>query len=1014
MGMRSRKKLGLSLQILLAMATLALAAALSALVALAAPAGAPQAATLPAETCTLSAGVRTCELWATTGTISLPGSLDPVTVWGYAETAGGAATVPGPTLIANEGETVEVGLHNILAEPTALHFGGQALIPDLVGVGPGGVITYTLENVQPGTYLYEAGLLLNAQHQVAMGMFGALVVRPTVTPTVGFNGQAYAGPDTAYHDEALLVLSEVDPALNNSADPAAFDMRNYKPKYWLINGKVYPQTDEILTMVGNQVLLRFINAGLQPHSMSLLGLEQTLLAVDGNPLPYSRNVVVNTVAPGQTFDTLVSMPITVTGQSKYGLYDSNLMFHNNNQSYGGMLTFISIADGPVPGIGPTTAAVSLMPHHADETMPVDLSATINGAPASTIVAAEYFVDATGVAGAGCAMTGAFGSATVDVGAVITTTGAISPCADLATLTSGDHTFYVHGSDGVWGAFNFAVLHLDKLGPMTKSIVLSPNPSDGSVAVNIQATGDEMMTGHSDVVAAEYVIDNTAGLATAMSVSPMMAHIASLNATIDVTTTSGLAEGEHTLYVRSQDAFGHWGDYATAALQIDQTGPDTSGVTAAPNPNNGALPINPSQQSLRVDATLSEPGAGPVTSTVKTAEGFIDTLGADGTGFPFTPLDGLFNSPVEEGYAFIPLPNISLLAEGTHQIHVHGQDASGNWGTAVTTDLIIDKTTPTVSNVVVAPNPTNAVLAVGVVTLTADAADPLSGGVNSNIVAAEYFIDTDPGVGNGIAMQGTFGSPTAALTAQVDVSGLGLGIYTLYVRAMDGAGNWSPEVSVDLSVVPDDLIFADSFETGDTSRWGSTVQSGGNLTVVNAAAMGLDGGVWGMRVALSGTARGFVIDRSPTAEPSYHARFYFHPNGTLTGSGLLTGRPIFAGVDTGGANVFWVEYRRLGSGGSNLPTRVRGVALSGGTTLTTDWYTITNAPHAIEIAWSSGPATTFELYVDGILRRQLTGLNTSGYAIETVRLGVPLGAAYPSPGVMFFDAFVSRRNTIIGP
>jgi len=279
--------------------------------------------------------------------------------------------------------------------------------------------------------------------------------------------------------------------------------------------------------------------------------------------------------------------------------------------------------------------LTLTPNPADGTVAVTLTATISGEPGASISAAEYFVDTTGADGAGCAMTGTFGSDVVDVSAVIPLSGATAPCVDLSTLASGDHTFYVHGSDGVWGPFNFVVLHLETLGPTTRSILLSPNPSDGSVPVKIQATGDDTMSGNSDVTAAEYVIDNIADPATPMLVTPV-APIASLNATIDALTMGGLAEGEHTLYVRSQDSLGHWGGYATAPLLVDQTGPDTSDVIVRPSPNNGTVPINPSQPAVRVDATITEPGTGPVTSTVKTAEGFIDTLGADGTGFPFTP------------------------------------------------------------------------------------------------------------------------------------------------------------------------------------------------------------------------------------------------------------------------------------------------------------------------------------------------------------------------------------------
>ena len=126
------------------------------------------------------------------------------------------------------------------AEATALLFQGQAMVPDPTGVAAGGgTKTYTFTATNPGTFLYEAGLLPNAQHQVAMGLYGALIVRPADGA-----GQAYADAATAFDDEALLVLSEIDPALN--ASPIRpFDMRNFAPKYFLINGKAYPDTDPI-------------------------------------------------------------------------------------------------------------------------------------------------------------------------------------------------------------------------------------------------------------------------------------------------------------------------------------------------------------------------------------------------------------------------------------------------------------------------------------------------------------------------------------------------------------------------------------------------------------------------------------------------------------------------------------------------------------------------------------------------------------------------------------------------
>ncbi|MGC9468009.1 MAG: multicopper oxidase domain-containing protein [Anaerolineae bacterium] len=965
-----------------------------------APASAVRAATLPDSTCTYDGGTntRTCEVWATTGSLNLPDGAT-VTIWGYASTVGGAPSLPGPALIAHQGETVQVVLHNDLADNTALVFPGQAMMPDLTGVAPGGTKTYSFTASNPGTYLYEAGLLPNAQHQVAMGLFGALVVRPAAAIN-----QAYTDAATTFVDEELLVLSEIDPALNNSADPAAFDMRDYAPKYFLINGKAYPQTDEILSMAGNTILLRIVNAGIVQHSLGVLGMHQKVIAVDGSPLSYPYEVASATVGSGQTSDRLVTVPAEAgtVGDTRYALYDTSMLLHNNGAAgFGGMLTFITVTDGvPTDDIaGPTTSAMALAPNPADGSVDVSLSATVSDAATggANIQAAEYFTNTAGVPGTGIqlvAADGAFDSPTEDVSVAIST-------ASLANWPSGDHTIYVHGQDalGNWGAFNFSVLHLDKLGPATSDVSLAPNPSDGSAEVLITATGDDSATGNSDIAAAEYFIDATGingdGLPLTTNVT---APIAGLEGSIDAATMGTLSEGEHTVYVHSMDAFGWWGDYVTTTLVVDVTGPTASDVTATPNPNNGALPYNPTRYAVRVDATLSD-----TASTLSRVEGFIDTVGTDGTGFPLTPGDGLFDELLEAAYAYIPLSTINQLAEGTHQIWVHGQDASGNWGTATATDLVIDKTSPTVSNVVADPNPTDGA---STVALTANATD-----ADAIIVKAEWYAGVDPGMSNGIPMaatDGAFDSMTEGLTASIDMSGFSAGDHTLYVRAQDAAGNWSAAQSVVLAVVPPDDIFADSFASGDLTTW-----NGGAVGPVSAAATAaIDGDGFGMEAVMAGITPGYVTDLTPAQEPSYHARFYFNANSALTGQNQAY--TIFAGVDAVNTTIFRVQYRRQNQAGGTY--QIRASALSGGAFTNTAWYTIDpTTPHWIEIDWASGANASFSLYIDsGTSVETLTGLDTSAYLLEAVHLGPSDGLTSNASGTLYFDAFVSRRQTVIGP
>lgn len=176
---------------------------------------APNAVTVPIDLC------------ATAGSETMP---DGVTVKTLGYTLGDCAgsptaELPGPTLAVTEGDRVEVTLYNNIGMTTSLNFPGQAIKPDLVGVSMTLSKTYVFTATDPGVFLYEAGLSPNTQHQVAMGMYGALLVRPAAAAN-----QVYVDASTAFTTEAVIVLSEIDPDLNNSLTPETFDMRTYKAR----------------------------------------------------------------------------------------------------------------------------------------------------------------------------------------------------------------------------------------------------------------------------------------------------------------------------------------------------------------------------------------------------------------------------------------------------------------------------------------------------------------------------------------------------------------------------------------------------------------------------------------------------------------------------------------------------------------------------------------------------------------------------------------------------------------
>jgi FtsP/CotA-like multicopper oxidase with cupredoxin domain len=294
------------------------------------------------------------DLCASDGSITLPDSTS-VDVWGFVETdscttgtTGLVNSLPGPELRVNTGDTVTINLTNALAENVSILIPGQSLTgsggtPGLFAAeaaANGGTVSYDF-TAQEGTYLYESGT--NNSIQIPMGLYGALIVNS------GTSGQAYGN---AFDQEAVLLLSEIDPNLN--ANPGGFDLLDYHPTYWLINGASYPGTTPISASPGERVLLRYLNAGFDHPSMTLLGAYQQVIAKEGFELNNPFDVVAETIPAGTTADMIVDT--TGLGEMSLPLYNRNMYVTNADAYPGGMLTFLNIS---MPtGTPPTVDIVS--------------------------------------------------------------------------------------------------------------------------------------------------------------------------------------------------------------------------------------------------------------------------------------------------------------------------------------------------------------------------------------------------------------------------------------------------------------------------------------------------------------------------------------------------------------------------------------------------------------------------------------------------------------------------------
>lgn len=301
-----------------------------------------------------------------------------VPMWGFAlsntdfsDNCAGTATVPGPKLIVPTGDsTLTVNLRNDLAgpgiEPISVVIPGQAM--PVVGSGPvfdgdrvrsfvqeaatgGGIQTYTWNDLQPGSYLYQSGT--HPQVQVQMGLYGALTKDNTT-------GMAY--PGVAYTEERDLFYSEVAPDLHIAVATGAYgtppwtSTLNYFPKYFLLHGYdmatnlpfdvsidtgMLPSPTCIDSGIGqgDRLLLRLYNAGLRELAPMLLGAHFDLVAEGGNPYPFARTQYQTLLMPGSTKDAV----FTPTYQDNFKLIERRLNLTDAAMSGGGMQTCIMVA-----------------------------------------------------------------------------------------------------------------------------------------------------------------------------------------------------------------------------------------------------------------------------------------------------------------------------------------------------------------------------------------------------------------------------------------------------------------------------------------------------------------------------------------------------------------------------------------------------------------------------------------------------------------------------------------------
>jgi FtsP/CotA-like multicopper oxidase with cupredoxin domain len=298
---------------------------------------------------------RSFVLTARDGYIATPDG-NSIYMWGYSSGAG-PFQHPGPVLCAEAGEHLVVTLRNTLAADTSIMFPGLegmlanglpaqpvpgAAMSLVNPVAPGGTITYEVDVPAAGTYLYRSGT--DTQLQSQMGLFGTLIVRPNDGSDGDGLAQLYEAPTSAFEaeDEYLHLLSEIDPDLHLAIEQGAtaYDWTSYKPRYFLVNGRSFPDTiapngaswlpsqpysalvevEPIITGVSLPAAIRYLSVGEETYAFHPHSNHEQIVGIDGRPIAglddpdtldvdesdRSNDQFAVDVHPGQTIDTLFS------------------------------------------------------------------------------------------------------------------------------------------------------------------------------------------------------------------------------------------------------------------------------------------------------------------------------------------------------------------------------------------------------------------------------------------------------------------------------------------------------------------------------------------------------------------------------------------------------------------------------------------------------------------------------------------------------------------------------------
>lgn len=197
------------------------------------------------------------------------------------------------------------------------------------------------------------------------------------------------------------------------------------------------------------------------------------------------------------------------------------------------------------------------------------------------------------------------------------------------------------------------------------------------------------------------------------------------------------------------------------------------------------------------------------------------------------------------------------------------------------------------------------------------------------------------------------------------------------------------------------------QTCTLDNWnGGSVETGETLLAASRAAGNRAyAGPCSLKVTLD-SSDAYLVDDTPLAETQFNVRFYFFLDS------VDADVTLFEALDANDSDVINVTYDHSDGLVSTL------LYVAGGGSETVSVGPVAPGWNSVEIEWGASATEEVKMTLGNSSAAQPTetspSIDTSGFTIDSVRLGAMSGlSAVPSTGVIYFDDYDSRRDTVPG-